>query len=160
MANSSTKHNTRTRRNRKYGLVHPGKRRDHRARILIAVDQSGSVFNEDLEMFFGECGNLSKHISFDIINFDAKIDEESLYKWKRGEKHDPIRTRFGGTDFNAPTEYVNVNRANYDAVIILTDGQAPKPKPCLVRRAWVICPNNDLYFETNEMVIKLRNEKS
>jgi predicted metal-dependent peptidase len=160
MAQSSERRNTRLRRNRKYGIIHPGKRRDRRARILVAFDQSGSVTNSDAELFFGELTSLSKHIDFTVVHFDTCVDEENMYGWRRGQIIQPSRTRWGGTDFNAPTRYANENKSNYDALLILTDGQAPKPIPCYLKRAWVICPGNTMYFDTNEMIIKLTNESN
>ena len=42
----------------------------------------------------------------------------------------------GGTDFRAPTEYVN-ERKEFDALIVLTDLCAPAPGSCRVKRMWL-----------------------
>ena len=44
-------------------------------------------------------------------------------------------------------------------MIVLTDGEAPEPKPCLVRRAWILVPGTSMYFDTPETVIKMKAEK-
>ena len=93
------------------------------------------------------------------MHFDTSVDEKSLTTWRRGQRIAPHRTRMGGTDFNAPTEFVNKNKGQYDLLIVLTDGEAPEPKPCLVRRAWVLVPGTSMYFDTAETVIKMKAEK-
>jgi hypothetical protein len=59
----------------------------------------------------------------------------------------------GGTDFNAPTKYVNEN--DFDGVAILTDMQAPKPIPCKVQRIWFTDKTNanSPYFKSDEIVV-------
>ena len=159
MAHSSDRTTSRKRRNRKYRFMHPGVKRKRTARVLVAIDQSGSVGNEALELLFGELAGLAKRVDFDVVHFDTSVDENSLTTWRRGQRIAPHRTRMGGTDFNAPTEFVNKHKSQYDLMVVLTDGEAPEPKPCLVRRAWVLVPGTSMYFDTAETVIKMKAEK-
>jgi len=55
--------------------------------------------------------------------------------WKKGEKRRKERVLNGGTDFNAPTEFVN--KRNFDGHIIVTDMLAPKPKRSNCQRMWI-----------------------
>ena len=48
----------------------------------------------------------------------------------------------GGTCFDAPTKYVNDTKGKYDAMIVLTDMMAPKPKRCKVPRLWMTDERN------------------
>lgn len=59
----------------------------------------------------------------------------------------------GGTDFNAPTKYVNEN--DFDGHIVLTDMQAPKPISSTCSRMWMTDKQNAAspYFKTNEVVV-------
>jgi len=156
LALSSTKTSTRKKRNRKYKFIHPGIKRKRQARVFCAVDGSGSVGNEDIELLFGELSGLAKRVDIDVGFFDTRIDEESIFTWKRGTRVAPTRPVCGGTDFNAPTEFINKQvKGRYDLLVILTDGEAPAPIPCNVRRAWVICPDRKLMFETKETVIQM-----
>ena len=61
----------------------------------------------------------------------------------------------GGTDFNAPTDYVNSHK--FDGVIILTDMYAPKPKNCNAQRMWMTDAQGKAnpYFTTREKVIAI-----
>lgn len=159
MATSSSKTNTRKKRNRKYKFAHPGVKRKRQARVFCAIDGSGSVSNEDIELLFGELTGLAKRVDIDIGFFDTQVDEKSIFTWKRGQRVAPVRTVCGGTDFNAPTEYINDKvKGKYDLLIILTDGEAPAPVACNVRRAWVICPDRKPIFETKETVIQMKHE--
>lgn len=159
MATSTSKTNTRKKRNRKYKFVHPGVKRKRQARIFCAVDGSGSVGNEDIELLFGELNGLAKKVDIDVGFFDTQIDEKSIFTWKRGQRVAPIRPICGGTDFNAPTEYINGKaKGQYDLLIILTDGEASEPVACNIRRAWVICPDRQLLFESKDTVIQMKRE--
>jgi predicted metal-dependent peptidase len=145
--------------NRRYPYVHPGTRRSYLPKILVAIDQSGSVSDENLAAIFAVLGTLSKRVTFSVVNFDYTIDENSLRDWKHGQKIDLDRTRGGGTSFEAVTDFVNKpeNRGKWDGVIIATDGECSQPSPTLVRRAWLIVPGKKLAFETNELVISMDN---
>ncbi len=143
---------TRQRRHRKYGLVHPGTRRGHMAHILVAIDQSGSVSNESLEFLYAELDALSRFATFTILPFDSEVDEKNIIVWRRGQHLEARRTRCGGTDFNAPTQWFNAHH-EYDGLLVLTDGECSAPGPCRSRRAWLLPPQCKMYFETNELVM-------
>ena len=92
-----------------------------------------------------------------MIPFDDAVFEDKIYVWKKGETRKRERVLTGGTDFNAPTEYVNKN--NFDGLIILTDMYAPKPKRCNVQRMWMTteqCMRHP-YFTTKERVIAIND---
>lgn len=141
--------------NRRYAYVHPGKKVQRQAKIAIAIDQSGSVDNGMLTAFFSELNSLAKLAEFTVIPFDHAVDESKIYTWKKGETRKTERVLTGGTDFNAPTDWVNNN--NFDGMIVLTDMYAPKPKRCNAQRMWMTTPDcaANPYFQTNERVIAI-----
>ena len=152
----ASKSSTVRRINRRYAYIHPGKKVKRQAKIAIAIDQSGSVSNEMLENFFGELNKLSKLAAFTVIPFDTRVDEKLIYEWKKGKSHSAERVMCGGTDFDAPTEYVN-KRGDFDGVIILTDMEAPAPKACRAQRMWMTDQQSAArpYFQTRERVIAI-----
>jgi len=153
----SNRSNTVKRINRRFPYIHPGRKTNYSADIAIAVDQSGSVDDEMLAQFFGELNNLSKLVNFDIVPFDTEVGVEHITTWKKGQKYSKAqRVMCGGTDFDAPTKFVNGNK-KYDGLIVLTDMQAPAPVPCRVRRLWITTEENkqNPYFATNEMVVAI-----
>ena len=151
----ANKRSTIKRINRRYAYVHPGKKVQRQAKIAVAIDQSGSVDDGMLSAFFSELNQLAKLAEFTVIPFDDRVFEDKIYVWKKGESRQRERVLCGGTNFNAPTDYVNNN--NFDGVIILTDMYAPKPKACKAHRMWMTTPDcaRHPYFTTNERVIAI-----
>jgi len=149
----ANKRSTVRRLNRRFPYIHAGRKVTRQAKIAISIDQSGSVDDKMLALFFAELSSLAKYATFTIIPFDTEVAEDQVWEWKKGRKHTWERVLTGGTDFNPPTEYVN-NR-DFDAHLILTDMMAPKPKPSKVQRAWVTIPEyaENPYFHTNERII-------
>jgi predicted metal-dependent peptidase len=139
--------------NKRYAYIHPGKKVQRRAKIAIAIDQSGSVSDDMLQAFFGELNKLAKLAEFTVVPFDTAVDESKVYVWKKGESKKAERVLCGGTCFDAPTEWANNN--NVDGVIILTDMEAPKPKACKAQRMWMTDERGarQPYFKTNERVV-------
>jgi len=133
--------------NRKYPYIHPGRKIKHTSNLAIYIDQSGSVVNEDLVMFFGALSELSKKVTFTVYHFDTEVDEDSKYVWRKNKGHvTPHRTRSGGTCFDAAEDHFRKVSGEYDGYIVMTDGCAPKPKNCISKRCWVILPGQKLYF--------------
>lgn len=143
--------------NSRYPYIHPGVKRGYTAKLLIAIDQSGSVSNEMLADFFAELGSLTKKVSIDILPFDTIAQEKDLYEWRRGTNHPAKRVRGGGTDFNAPTRFVNdpKNRGRWDGLLIMTDGECDSPGPSRVKRGYVLGKGQKLFFNTNDIVIRM-----
>ena len=139
--------------NRRYAYVHPGKKVNRVAKIAISIDQSGSVDDNMLALFFAELNKLAKLAEFTVIPFDSAVGEDKVYVWKKGENRKRERVMYGGTDFDAPTAYVNERQ--FDGHIILTDMCAPKPKASKCQRMWMTTPYyaKHPYFQTNERVI-------
>ena len=141
--------------NRRYAYVHPGRKANRVARVAVSIDQSGSVDDGMLAKFFAELGKLAEIAEFVVVPFDTRVDESKVYTWKKGQKRNVERVLSGGTDFDAPTEYVNGQ--GFDGHIVLTDMMAPKPKPSKCQRMWMTTPQYAArpYFETKERVVAI-----
>tara|TARA_R110000744_G_scaffold55323_1_gene116958 strand:- start:138 stop:1280 length:1143 start_codon:yes stop_codon:yes gene_type:complete len=139
--------------NRRYPYIHAGKKTNRTANIAISIDQSGSVSDAMLNAFFSELSHLAKYAEFTVIPFDDRVFEDKVYVWKKGEKKKWERVLCGGTDFDAPTDYVN--KRSFDGHIVLTDLMAPKPKASKCQRLWMTVKQyaERPYFTTNERVI-------
>jgi len=147
--------------NRRYPYIHPGVKRGYTAKLFVALDESGSVSDEMLEMFFAELDGLTKKTSITLCHFDCDAGPKDLYEWKKGTRPKLKRVKGGGTNFDAPTNIVNdpKNRGRWDGMIICTDGQAPAPGPSRIKRAWVLGQGCKLNFSTSELVINLTKEE-
>jgi len=147
--------------NRRHPYVFPGRKASRSANVAIAIDQSGSVSDELLNAFFSELNGLASVANFTVIPFDHKIDETKIFQWKKNQNIKTERVMCGGTNFDAPTDYVN-QKGCFDGLIILTDMCAPAPKKCNVQRMWGTDERNAErpYFSTSErvMVIKTKDD--
>lgn len=154
-AQRADKSNTMRRINRRFPYIHAGRKVNRVANIAISIDQSGSVSDSELNAFFIELNKLSELATFTVIPFDTKVAEDKVYTWRKGEKRKWERVMYGGTCFNAPTDYVN--KGNFDGHIVLTDLQAPKPKSSRCRRMWMASKLNvdQMPFKTQERVIAI-----
>lgn len=147
--------------NKRYPYIHPGIKRGYTSKLLIAIDESGSVDDEMLSMFFAELTNLTRKIDVTILHFDCYCDVKDLYEWKKGTCPAIKREKGGGTNFDAPTNLVNKqeNHGRWDGMLIATDGQAGKPGPSLIKRGWVLGQGCKLAFPSDEIQIRLTKDK-
>ena len=139
--------------NKRFPYIHAGKKVNRTAKIAISIDQSGSVSDEMLSIFFAELNGLAKYAEFTVVPFDTVVAEDEVYVWKKGKRRVFERVSCGGTCFDAPTRWVN--ERNFDGHIVLTDMEAPKPVPSKCQRMWMTTPEcaSRPYFQTNERVI-------
>ena len=151
----ASKRSTPKRLNRRYAYIHPGRKVNRTANIAVSIDQSGSVSDSMLAAFYGELNKLSDIATFTVVPFDTRVAEDKVFQWKKGQTHPQKRYMYGGTCFNAPTEYVN--KGNFDGHIILTDMEAPKPKRSTCQRMWMTTTQHARrpYFSTTERVIAI-----
>jgi predicted metal-dependent peptidase len=108
-----------------------------------------------LAAFYSELDNLAQFAEFTVIPFDTEVAKDKVYVWKKGERRAAERVLCGGTDFCAPTRYVN-DRA-FDGHIVLTDMMAPKPIASKCQRMWLTTNEymRNPYFSTNEVVVAI-----
>ena len=151
----AAKKSTVRRLNHRFPYIHSGKKVTRTASIAIAIDQSGSVSDTMLIKFFSALDGLSKIATFDVIPFDSEIQEDHIYTWKKGKRHDAKRVSCGGTSFHAVTDYINKCKKTYDGVIMLTDLEAEKPHAIKCKRMWMTTPEyaERPYFSTKEIIL-------
>ena len=121
---SSKRKLTRMRPNRRTGFENMGSIRRFDTKLLVAVDVSGSISSESLSYFYGVINSAFRYgfESIDVIQFDCGVRVvQSLKKVMR----EVLAIGRGGTSFQEPIEYAHDN--DYDGLLILTDGYAPKP---------------------------------
>ena len=155
----ANKRSTVRRINKRYPFIHSGKKVTRYARIAISIDQSGSVSNEMLSAFYGELNKLATIVEFTVVPFDDTVFEDGVHVWKKNQRNPSKRYCCGGTDFNAPTQWVNEN--GFDGHIVLTDMYAPKPVRSACPRMWMTDRHGAEmpYFKTNERVIVVEDKK-
>ena len=86
--------------------------------VLVGIDTSGSIRDEDLIEFFSEVQHMFKTgVNITIAEGDATVHK--VYEYN-GKIPDTV-TGGGGTDMNMFIEFFNKNK-EYNSLIILTDG--------------------------------------
>ena len=114
--------NTIRRPSKRYG-TNPGIKIQSKQKILVAIDTSGSVNEDELREFFGELYHIWKQgAEIYVVECDTHIHNQYTYT---GRPPELISGR-GGTDFNAPIEFANEKHLP-DAIVYFTDGYAPAP---------------------------------
>jgi len=149
------KRSTPRRLNKRFPKIHPGKRVRRQAKIAISIDQSGSVDDGMLAAFYSELDNLAQFAEFTVIPFDTEVATDKVYVWKKGERRKAERVLCGGTNFDAPTRFVNDGK--FDGHIVLTDMMAPKPIASKCQRMWMTTSEyaHNPYFSTREVVVAI-----
>jgi predicted metal-dependent peptidase len=108
-----------------------------KSRILVLIDESGSVSETELFDFLNEIYHLQKQYDIEIRPFDTEVGEIIRYSGKNEMK----RAKCGGTSFTAAVDYYN--SSIYNSCLIFTDGFAETPPPCFKRLLWVISSNGN-----------------
>lgn len=115
--------NTIRRPSKRYGTT-PGIKIQSKQKILVAIDTSGSVNDDELREFFGELYHIWKQgAEIYVVECDTHIHNQYHYT---GRPPELISGR-GGTDFNAPIIFANEEHMP-DAIVYFTDGYAPAPQ--------------------------------
>lgn len=131
---------TRKKRNRRYGYLLSGRKKDEKLRIAICVDTSGSVSDAAFTAFFTEIFHISKLVpDIYIIEADCQVTKEFKYDPKNHKKIE--RSGYGGTNYTVP-----INRAielEADAIIFFGDGDcADKPVAPNIPFLWCLVGNS------------------
>jgi len=145
VGNSSISYTKKLRRkyNKRYNAS-PGLKIKFKNHILVGVDTSGSVSNDELKEFMNELGHMHKtgH-QITVAQCDTKIGSIEVFNPKK----DWDITGRGGTCFQPVVDHYN-EKGGYTALIYLTDGEAYAPENCPKNALWVHSSSN--YCTINE----------
>ena len=142
---STKRHLTRMRPNRRYGWDAMGNQYAYSTRLLVAVDVSGSVPDEDIKKFLAVINRFFKQgiESIEVIEFDSKITTEKPIALKQATGSIRVTGR-GGTNFQPAIDFY-YEHEEYDGLVFLTDGYAATPKLPDDKRhkplAWILTTN-------------------
>ena len=143
---------TRMKLNRRYGLTMPGHRRVYKSKLILAIDASGSISDEDLAEAFAIVNSLCKHTMIEYLLFDTEIKFVEK-KFKKARSDFKVHGR-GGTNFQQVIDYAE--KSSSDGLIIFTDGCADKPtEPKNTRVLWLMTSESEKPPVSWGMVAKL-----
>ena len=130
----------------------PGLKIKMRQHMLLAIDTSGSVSNDELSEFMNEIHHIHKAgVDITIVQCDTSIRSIEAYKGKNDLK---VHGR-GGTEFDPVLDYYNANIGKYTSLVYFTDGEcytSVKPKN---RVLWVLSERSSMNEDLPGQVIKL-----
>ena len=112
------------RRNRRYGLAYPGKRMQTRSHIVVPIDCSASVNDQQLSQFMAELTSMKlNNVDITVVEFDTKVNQ--VYKFDPNTKIEVLGR--GGTSFAPVFQHIHTPEftteyGNIDGIIFLTDG--------------------------------------
>jgi predicted metal-dependent peptidase len=136
------KRSTRMRPNRRFGYSNPGAKRDYISKILVGIDTSGSVSDQELQYFLQEINGMISHVKVDLVQFDHGLTTQPTPFESKLRKLE-VKGR-GGTDFSAPIKLADDMK--YDGLIIFTDCCAPFPPKPKCRILWAACKQNESHL--------------
>jgi len=130
----------------------PGLKIKFKNHILVGVDTSGSVNNDELKEFFNELAHMHKtgH-KITIAQCDTSLNSVKEFNPKRDLE---IHGR-GGTSFQPVIDHFNEKRGLYTALVYLTDGEASNPDDCPKNTLWVLSSISTINNSLPGQVIKL-----
>lgn len=145
---------------RKFGYLVPGKVQKFGPKVIIAIDCSGSVGNEEYVEFMAEFKGFTSHIAekIEVVFFDTELSDKKLMIDSQF-KEIPARPAMGGTDFQCVIDYANEQKP--DLLVFLTDGAAPCPTKPRYNVLWGIVGgrvNPELKFG-KQVLIELKDGK-
>jgi len=151
--NSSIVYTKKLRRkyNKRYA-ANPGLKIKFKNHILVGVDTSGSVNNDELKEFFSELTHMHKtgH-KITVAQCDTRLNSVKEFN---PNKDWEIHGR-GGTSFQPVIDYYNEKKGLYTALIYLTDGEAYTPENCPNNTLWVHSSNCSINDELPGQKIQL-----
>ena len=130
----------------------PGLKIKMRQHMLLAIDTSGSVSDDELKEFMNEIHHIYKAgVDITIIQCDTSIRSIEAYK---GKFEMSVVGR-GGTEFDPVLDYYNQNSKKYTSLVYFTDGECDAnviPKGNVL---WVISERSSMNNDLPGKVIKL-----
>ena len=163
---SAEKVKTRSRLNRRQPLRFDlsGARDSKVVKVVVAIDTSASMSDDQLKAVFGEIlGILSRHpFELTVIECDSAV--QRVYRLDSATDIPACVMGRGGTAFTPAIRYVNDHRCYRDALLVyFTDGFGERriPRPLTYRNLWVVTgdKNNLSVEEPYGMVLSLEGEQ-
>jgi predicted metal-dependent peptidase len=132
--------------------ANPGVKVKMKQHMLLAIDTSGSVSNDELGEFMNEIHHIYKcGVDITVIQCDTSIRSIEPFNPKGQLK---VHGR-GGTEFDPVLDYYNANLRKYTSLVYFTDGECStrvKPKAPIL---WVLSEQSSMNDSLPGKVIKL-----
>ena len=132
--------------------ANPGLKVKMRQHMLLAIDTSGSVSDNELKEFMSEIYHIYKcGVDITVIQCDTRIRSIEPYK---GKFEMAVQGR-GGTEFDPVLEYFNANLKKYTSLVYFTDGECGYSVRPRGNTLWVLSEQSYMNDSLPGKVIKL-----
>ena len=129
----------------------PGLKVKMKQKLMLAIDTSGSVCDDEVREFMNEMHHIYKTgVDITLVQCDTYIRDISEYKGTYDLK---LHGR-GGTDFTPVIEYFNEN-TSYTSLVYFTDGEASTHVNPRAKVLWVHSEQSDINEDLPGLKIKL-----
>ena len=121
-----------------------GQLRSHKAKIVVALDISGSISDEEFNQAIKEVFNIVKNVNHEITIIECDSEIRRVYKVKSVKDIKDRMNIRGGTKFTPVFEYANNNKVNL--LVYFTDGKGEDKLLSIPRgykTLWVISGRGD-----------------
>lgn len=131
-------------RNRRYGIIFPGYIKKEKLKLVVAVDTSGSVSQEEQTQFMAEIHKIYQQgATIYVMEADAAVHNVYEYDPKK-----PVKFKGGGGTAFGPV-FEKANELNPDGLIYMTDGddwgtEAKKPSYPVM---WALLKGRDVRYK-------------
>ena len=132
--------------------ANPGLKVKMRQHMLLAIDTSGSVSDNELQEFMSEIYHIYKcGVDITVVQCDTMIRSVEPYK---GKFEMSVLGR-GGTEFDPVLEYFNANLGKYTSLVYFTDGECYARVKPRGNTLWVLSERSSMNTGLPGKVIKL-----
>jgi len=132
--------------------ANPGLKVKMRQHMLLAIDTSGSVSDNELKEFMSEIYHIYKcGVDITVVQCDTMIRSVEPYK---GKFEMSVQGR-GGTEFDPVLEYFNANLGKYTSLVYFTDGECYARVKPRGNTLWVLSERSSMNTGLPGKVIKL-----
>ncbi|MBE6036082.1 MAG: hypothetical protein E7223_00445 [Clostridiales bacterium] len=146
IASSKTKTRARLNRRQPHRFDLSGEKPDTILKIVVAIDTSGSVEDEQVEQFFIEILGILAKRRHEITVIECDDDIQKVYKIRTASDIPKTVSGRGGTSFTPVINYINKDPYFRDALLIyFTDGfgEYKIPRPKTYRNLWIVLDDTD-----------------
>lgn len=153
---------TRKDRRQPYRLDIRGRLSNRIVKVLIAIDISGSMTDQEIEKSMTEILSIVRNYPFEISVVECDDNIKRIYKVKNiKDVKEKINTK-GGTKYSPVFQYIYDKKLRDSVVIFFTDGAGEeelKVKPYNYKTIWVLTGANPQLSIKNPMgpIVKLNN---
>ncbi len=144
MTSKSERHQTWNRPNRRMMQTAYLPRRErytHMGKVLVAVDVSGSISNEEVCEAFGHITRICEQCrpeKVEVIMVTSAVEDKFEYTPDEYPIQPPTHRYCGGTNMCEVARWVEKSDEKPEIAIVITDGLTPFPDSCECELLWVI----------------------